>query len=305
MRKTFKKIATAILVAIAFGLFPQPASADSITVSPPRFELFGNPGDVISEKIKIKNDSDTEVTYQVEVEDFVAQGDEGSVGFVDPSTSNETFSLARWVTFEPSKFTVPPAQERVISYTIRIPRNSEAGGHYGSVLVKRAGTAAPGAASVDSRVGSLILLRVSGNITEKLSLESFRTENSFQQYGPVDLHMRYKNEGNVHVAPTGTIVITNIFGKKVKEIVITPTNILPDASRVVTANWDTKNLVGQYTASLVVNYGQGKQALAGSTSFIVFPLYLLVVLVGVILAIYLLITKRKAVKRLINNLTRD
>lgn len=298
--------AAALLALITVGAFPVPqARADSITIIPPKFEIPANPGDVITEKIKVRNDSSTEVTYSVEVEDFTATGDEGTVTFVDPETSKDNFSLAKWLTFEPTRFTVPAGQERIISFTIRVPRTGEPGGHYGTILVKRGGDTVPGGAAVDTRVGSLILLRVSGDITEKLILENFRPENGFQQFGPVTFNMRYKNEGNVHVAPTGTIVITNIFGKKVKEIPLVATNVLPDATRTIKATWEDRNLVGRYTASLVVNYGQEKQTLAGSTSFIVFPFYLMAIIAGVLVALYLLVTQRKAIKRAINNLTRD
>lgn len=306
MRTLLKKVAvTTALLSLALLLLPKSTLADSVTLTPPRFELIGNPGDTISEKIKVQNNSDVDVVYQVSVEDFKASGDEGSVDFVDPTTSNNTFSLARWMTFEPSKFSVPAGQESVVNFTIHIPKDGEPGGHYGSVLVTRPGVSTPGGAAVDSTVASLILLRVSGSTTEKMSLESFGAENGYQQYGPVNFNMRFKNEGNVHVAPTGTIVISNIFGKKVKEIPLTPTNILPDAERVIKANWDSVHLVGRYTASLVVSYGSGNQSIAASTTFIVFPIWLLIVIIAVIGLIYLLFANRKNIKRVINNLTRE
>lgn len=309
MRTFSSKIALTALGVLAMSwlsLLPIVAHADTVTISPPRFELFGNPGDVVTEKIKVSNDGDTDITYTVNVEDFTAEGDQGSITFIDPETTKDNFSLARWITFEPSQFTIPAGQEKIITYTIRIPKTGEPGGHYGSVLIRRsAGGTQPGSASVDSRVGSLILLRVSGATTEKLNLENFAPEDAFQQYGPITFNMRFKNEGNVHVAPTGTIVITNMFGRKVKEVPLTPTNVLPDANRIVQAKLDEKNLIGRYTASLVLSYGQTKQTLSGSTSFIVFPFWLMIVIVGIIITLYLLVAKRKAIKRLINNLTRE
>jgi hypothetical protein len=117
--------------------------------------------------------------------------------------------------------------------------------------------------------------------------------------------MRYKNDGNVHVAPTGTLVITNMFGRKVKEIPLRGTSILPEASRVIKADWEEKNMVGRYTASLVVSYGQANQSITSSASFIVFPFYLLGIILAGIALLYLLVAKRKAIRRLINNLTRE
>jgi hypothetical protein len=312
MPKSFQKTCiTVVGLIIALGSIfvrlPQTAKADSYTISPPKYELFANPGDSLSEKLKVRNDGDTQVTYQVNVEDFRAEGDDGSINLVDPQTSRDSFSLASWITAEPNKFTVPANEEAIVTFTIHVPKTGEPGGHYATVLIKQAGAGdtSTSGATVDTRVGSLILLRVSGNTTEKATLESFNAENGFQQYGPINFNMRFKNEGNVHVAPTGTIVISNIFGKKVKEIPFVPANVLPDANRVIKASWDDKGMIGRYTASLVVTYGQSKQTLAGSTSFIVFPIWLMVVILAVIVLIYLLVAKRKTLKRIINNLTRE
>jgi hypothetical protein len=282
------------------------ANTVAISVSPPRFELFGNPGDNLSEKIKVNNTSDGEITYTVSVEDFVATGEEGQVDFRDPATNKTTYSLANWVSVEPTRFTVAAGKDYTLNFTVRIPKNAEPGGHYASVQITIAGGSVPGGgASVASRVGSLILLRVSGATTEKLTLENFDTDNNYYPTGPVTFNLRSKNEGNVHVAPTGTIVITDIFGRKVKEIPLTQANVLPGAVRQVKTVWDQKNMVGRFTASLVATYGQQHQTLAASTTFIVFPVWLIFTSIGVLIIIFLLITQRKRLKRLINNLTSD
>jgi hypothetical protein len=107
----------------AFSVFPtRTAHADSYTITPPKYELFANPGDTLSEKLKVRNDSDTDITYQVEIQDFTANGDDGSINLVDPTAPRETFSLAKWITTEPSKFTIPAGQESVVSFTIKYLR---------------------------------------------------------------------------------------------------------------------------------------------------------------------------------------
>ena len=305
MRKSLVSITMIVLSLLFVGFLPRVAKADTITIIPPKFELIGNPGDTVTDKIKVRNDSVGDVSYQISIEDFRAEGDDGSIDLVEQGSAQDNFSLARWITVDQSKFTVPNGKEVVISFTIRIPKSGEPGGHYASILIKRAGVAAPGATSVESRVGSLVLLRVTGATTENASLTSFTTANAFQQYGPMDFHINVKNEGNVHVAPTGTIVITNIFGRKVKEIPVNATTVLPDSTRTIKASWDQRNLIGRYTASLVLTYGQTKQTVSSSTTFIVFPFYLMGVIAGIIILLYFMIAKRKSFKRFINNLTRD
>lgn len=312
--KMFRPTVTSILrtlVIASLGLVyvvgPRPASAATISVSPPRFELFGNPGDSLNEKIKINNPSDADATYQIEVEDFVAQGEEGGVDFKDPAENKTSFSLAKWISVEPTRFTVPAGKESILNYTIRIPKSGEPGGHYASVLVKLAGGSVSGTsgAAVQSRVGTLILLRVSGDVKETLAINRFSTDNNYYQNGPVNFQLSSTNNGNVHVAPSGTIVITNMFGQKVKELPLTQANVLPGATRNVRTVWDQKGMVGRYTATLVANYGQNKQTLSATTSFIVFPPYLMVIIVVVLLLLFFMTTQRKKLKRIINKLTSD
>jgi len=299
----------ALSIALAFSSFvrPQIARADSIGLTPPKFELLGNPGDTVNEKIKVENRDNSDTTYQIDVEDFKAADDDGSVSLVDdPNAPATNFSLAQWVTVEPKRVTVPAGQEKVIDVTIKIPKDAEPGGHYASVLVHVAGiSTAEGSASVESRVGTLVLLRVSGAITEKLNVDIFKTNESYYQQGPVEFELRTTNTGNVHVAPAGTIVITNMFGKKIQEIPLTTANVLPGSSRIVRTTLDNKGLLGRYTATLVANYGQSKQNITATTSFIVFPVYLIVIIVVVFLVLYWALRNRRKLKKILHSLTSD
>ncbi|MBU6389805.1 Fn3-like domain-containing protein [Patescibacteria group bacterium] len=288
---------------------PVPAAhADTISISPPKYELLGNPGDIVSEKLKVTNLGGSDATYNTTVQDFTASGEAGGVNLVDPNSPRTTYSLAKWVTIEPSSFTVPAGKEKIVNFTIHIPQNAEPGGHYASVIVETAGApVVGGGASVVSHLNSLILLTVSGKITNNLALETFQTTQSFYQFGPVAFNFRTHNNGNVHEAPQGAVTITDTFGHKVAELPLPQANVLPSASRLVTFTWDKKNLVGRYTASLVATYGSGqtKTPLTATTTFYVVPFYLVWTVVGVIILIILLIAQRKRFKKLLHAITSD
>ena len=283
------------------------AHADTLSVSPPKFDLFGSPGDVVNEKIKVRNDGTTTLNYGSKVADFTANGDLGGVNINDdPKAPTTNYSLAKWVTVQPAKFSVAPGQEKILNLVIRIPENAEPGGHYASVQLSLSGAPTAGSgASVVSTIDSLILLRVSGNLTEKLSLDSFTTDNNYYPNGPVNFLIRTKNSGNVHVAPTGTIIITDMFGHKAQELDVTGANVLPGSDRLNKVTWDQKGMVGRYTAQLVTTYGQTRQPLTASVTFIVFPPILLALLIGVLLLLVILITQRKWVRKMIHNLSSD
>ena len=300
----------ALLIGSPFAVFTSfspLARADTLSVSPPKFDLFGSPGDVVNEKIKVRNDGASTLNYSSKVADFTANGDLGGVNISDDTKAPTTnYSLAKWVTVQPAKFSVAPGQEKILNLIIRIPENAEPGGHYASVQLSLSGSATAGSgASVVSTIDSLILLRVSGNLTEKLSLDSFTTDNNYYPNGPVNFLIRTRNSGNVHVAPTGTIVITDMFGHKTQELDVVGANVLPGSDRLNKITWDQRGMVGRYTAQLVATYGQSRQPLTASVTFIVFPPFLLALLIGLLLLIFVLVTQRKWVRKMIHNLSSD
>lgn len=279
----------------------------SVSVLPPSFELYANPGDSVSEKIRVRNESAVDSTYQIVVEDFKAVGEEGGVDLID-NQSNTTYSLAKWVFPEPKNFSIAAGKEKEIPYTINVPKNAEPGGHYGSILITM-GNGSPVAggsgAAVVSRVGSLILLRVSGNVKEEANLLTFKSDKSYYEKGPVSLTLRVKDIGNNHIRPKGTIVVTNLFGQKVAEIDLNGLNVLPGAIRKMDTVWKPKGfLASRYTATLVSTYGTNSKSLSSSTSFIIFPKFMIVISIALILIILFAITNKKQVKKIIHNLTK-
>jgi hypothetical protein len=128
--------------------------------------------------------------------------------------------------------------------------------------------ASEGTTAVAQRVGALVLLRVSGNVTENAVIETFEAPK-YTQNSPVLFTLRLKDEGNTHIRPKGTIVITNMFGAKVDEISLNGQNILPGATRKMDTEWKRPNLLGYYTATLVATYGQQNLPLTAATKFLV------------------------------------
>lgn len=284
----------------------QAEGARSITVIPPSFELFANPGDVINDKIRVRNDSKVATSYSIVTEDFKAVGEEGSIDLIDEGQSNTSYSLAKWVTPSVKSFSIEPGGEKEVPFSITVPKDAEPGGHYCSVLVKIGGDAqVDTGAAVSSRVGSLILLRVSGNVKEEASIESFNTTQNYYKGSPVVFDLRVKDNGNNHIKPKGTIVITDLFGQKVTELPLNGLNVLPGAVRKMSTEWKfSANLISRYTGTLVATYGQQNKPLSASTSFYVCPTWALITGCIIIFIILVMVLGRKSIKKIIHNLTK-
>jgi len=271
----------------------------SSTIIPPSASLFADPGQTLAEQIIVRNESGQSQTYNISSENFTAQGVYGEVALVNGSQST-TYSLAQWITPGITSFTIGAHQEKVVPYTINIPNGAEPGGKYGAIVVQSAAGNTPGAANVSNSQASLILLRVSGDVTENASITSFKAP-SYSEYGPVPIGLEVKDTGDVHIHPQGQIIITDMFGAKVGEINLNGQDVLPGAERIMTTNWTNKNPIGRFTATLVATYGTQSKALSATTTFIVFPkplaIGIVVAIAAFILLCFLVVAGRKRISK--------
>lgn len=255
--KVVKLYALAILIIGGLILFNQ-VKAARLSISPVTFELTGNPGDVLVNKLRIFNPSDSSIAIEMEIEDFAAAGEEGEV--IVKEAENVTYSLAQWINVTPQKFTLEANEQKFVDFIITIPLNAEPGGKYGSVLATIKGVISPGeeitGAAISTKVGALVLLTVSGDVVENLEVKEFSVP-SFSETGPIPFMIRFENKGTVHVRPRGYVTITDWRSEKVIDIEFPQHTVIPGSVRRVEALWDKKWAFGRFTATLVGNYGTG------------------------------------------------
>ena len=170
----FILLATSSHIFIAAQAQENQEDSRSITISPLTFELTANPGEQINNKIKVINSGPQPIFVRMEVEDFTAVGESGGVVIQDQE--NDSFSLAKWVTMNESEFTLLPAEQKIIDFSINVPLEGEPGGHYGSILAVASppDVIAGGGSGVSQKVGSLLLLSVAGEVKENLVVEEFK-----------------------------------------------------------------------------------------------------------------------------------
>lgn len=285
--------------------------AKAITVSPPRLELDGDPGTTISSEFKVTNDGTSTATYYTQVENFEAKDESGNPQFVQSKEG-----LAIWISVANS-ITVAPGEQKTIPFTIRIPRTAEPGGYFSSIFVR---TSPPntdaGEVSIGARLGSLVLLRVNGDIQEGVDILEFSTKDKKRLYTslPVELYYRFQNTGNDRVKPDGEIVIKNLIGLKAKVLNANRSegSVLPRSIRRFEMAWinggggqediaaepEVRNpggffeeakyqwshfAFGYYSANLGISYGVNNNTANGTFRFFVFPWQLLIIILAVIL----------------------
>lgn len=283
------KLLILLIIGILGGLiFIQPVFAQKVgvSISPLTFELNANPGDAISNKLKVYNPTDNIITIRMEVESFKAVGETGQV-IVTPE-EEATYSLKQWVNINPMEFTLESGESEFVNFDILVPENAEPGGKYGSILASPVAIMGEGptGTAVLSKVGALLLLTVSGEIKEELRVKEFFAP-SFLETGPVSFTIRFENTGTVHLRPRGFVAISDWRDKKVIDIAFPQNNVIPGAIRKIEASWDKKWLFGKYTAILVGSYGMANVLFEPPVlTFWVFPWK---IMLGVLLILLLVI----------------
>ncbi len=280
--------------------------ASALTISPAREELTGDKGESIAKTFLVINEQDTDQVLYTSVEAFDSQGESGT-----PNFTAGTEGLPSWITIT-DQITVKKGERITIPYTITVPQDADAGGHFAAIFLSTVPPSADGGqVSVGAKVGMLILLKVTGEIKEDGGLSSFtiKEDKKILTSVPVDFVYRFNNAGNDRVKPEGDIVIRNTLGMETARVNANQNqgNVLPGSVRrfdvrygegeapAVSApffdhvKYQMNNLaVGMYTADLELAFGAESKANATVTYFM-FPWQFLSVVLGFLVVVILLL----------------
>jgi len=303
--------------SIALGLFIVFGGvhvASALTVAPPLSELDLTPGQTTQTQIKLYNETRNPVTLYSEVVNFGASGETGNPSY---DFSGEKIGLSSWIDVAPGPITINAGDSAEIPIKINTPENAEPGGHYAVVFFsENPPSAESNQVAIGTKVGTLYLADVAGDVTEDATIAEFGTTASRYSRLPVNFFVRYNNIGNIHLRPTGKITIKNMFGKTAGTVQVNATRAatLPGQIRRYEASWE-KNAVdntpadafsgfwqeytndwhnfafGKYTATIVMTAQTSTQAIqkTSTTQFWVIPWRLLLVDGLVIIIIILLL----------------
>jgi hypothetical protein len=322
------KFAPAGFLALALGLIAVLSSvgaAKALTISPPSIEFTVQPGNQAEFIVKLYNESADAQTLYMNATTFTS-GPEDGIPVYDFSTPKE--DIATWVKLDPKPIVLEPQARKEVTVAIDVPADAAPGGHYGIVAFSSTPPVAEGAEkpqlAITQGIGTLLLVRVEGEVVESAQVRSFLPEAALNRL-PVTFTTTYQNTGNIHLKPTGTVTVTSLMKKVVATLPVNPvkTSTLPNSSRSYKTVWGAESAVkatagnawakfwqeygnersnyafGKYTATLALTAGQaGAVVTNATTTFWVFPWHIILVWgVAVIVLIILLIILVKRYNR--------
>ena len=276
-------------------------TSNGLEISPALVELNGDAANSYTIDLKVHNVTKATLDFVGSVNDFGAKDETGQPSIILDSNSDLPTSIKTWIGSIPS-FRLVAGDSKSLKVAINIPSSAEPGGHYG--VIRFTGKAPDGIATVGqvASAGTLVLIRVSGIVKEKLELTSFAASKdgkngSLFESGPLIFVTRFSNSGSVHVKPIGQIEVRDSFGHSVATIPVNDAkgNVLPSSIRRFESPWNTSWLFGHYTADISIAYGTTGGAIVESISFWIIPYKLvLVAFISLITIVYVL---RAVIKR--------
>lgn len=308
---TIRRISLSLIALVLFSTTPVFAQASTNTnqsagqaleIGPPLVNLKGDPGQNVKATISLRDVSQGKLIVSNEINDFTAGGEDGTPKLLLNQTTPGANSIIPWIKALP-QFTLVPLQIQQLTVDVNIPKNAAPGGYYGVI---RFSGRPPGidsnGVSLSASIGALVFIRVNGQARESMSVVEFNTtgdngnKNWLFEALPFNFNERIKNDGNTFEQPTGSVTITDMFGKQVGKQFINEAQgqVLPGTIRKFTQQFNkdvigNQYLFGKYTADMTMQYGDSNQTLTSTLTFWIIPYRLIAAIIIGLIALGLLI----------------
>lgn len=294
----FAGFATVLGLSGGFVYAQDNSAGNGFRISPVRSEYTIEKGASQNLEMTVENPTGGTVTARGVVNNFIAsEKEDGEPRLILDDNAPQPKNNFRNLVASIPELTLKPREKKDIVITIAVPADAEPGGYYGAIRFVPADGQGDGNVALTASVGSIVLVRVPGNLTEKLDLLDLGASQNgklkgFMTGGNLAVAARLKNTGNIHVQPFGKIQIKDMFGKIIKEYEINATepraNILPDSVRKFENDIEKpkRGWFGRYTIIANIGYSQGSGDLISTqVSFWYLPTWFLIGLFLLIVAL--------------------
>lgn len=280
----------------------------ALEIGPPVVNLKGDPGQTIKAQISLRNISNNKLIVSNEINDFTANGEDGTPKLLLDSKEPDPNSIIPWISPLP-QFNLVPKQIQQLNLTLKIPANASPGGFYGVIrFTGRAPELGDTGVALSASIGALVFVRVNGVAKEAMATEEFFAHAGDNKAAwlfespPIHFVQRLKNNGNIFEKPTGLVRVKDMFGKEMgaTNVNLPQSNVLPNTVRKFTQPFDKsvygeRWLFGKYTAEMEVTYGDNAQKINSTITFWIIPYRLIIAIIVGLIALFFII--RFALKR--------
>jgi hypothetical protein len=268
-------------------------AADGLTVSP-AFQMVTIASNAAEQPVSFSITNNRPVAQDVSfsVADFNTLNESGGLFFVgtNPTALQKKYGLAKWISLPTKNLVIQPMQTISLKASVLNLPTLQAGGHYGALMISLGGTnAQAGQVGIQPIASSLLFVTKPQGATHKLDLSNVYVSHSLFEL-PTSATLRFKNDGNTHVVPRGSVYMSTPGGKVISKGIINENSeiILPENFRkynVALRQVDKSNAVGRYTLHVDFRFDGIDQVRSYQQSFIILTLRGIVVAVLGLLAV--------------------
>ncbi len=258
---------SALLASALAALLAGVVLAQSAAVVDPASMLHtAAPGDTVEGVVRLTNPTTAPMALRVYLSDW----DFDPIGqFTFAEVGSVARSASPWVSFAPNVLTIEPQRSAEVRYTVTVPPDTEPGTHWGVLFVESEPTdPEPGdlTATFSVRVGHVVYVNVPPLAVEGHIMGLFG--EAPPTYGdPYRLIVQYANTGNVGQGVEGDLSVRDSTGAAVIEARLDRQVVLPHQSRMIQIDLHGPLPAGNYTALVVLDYGDVDVEVAGAHDF--------------------------------------
>ncbi len=237
-----------------------------VLADPPHNNIVVEAGETSNQTITIGNPSNNTVHLRLYLSDWTLDP-QGNPTFVQ-ELGNLPHSASPWITFNPSELVLEPHQKSTVRYSVDVPSDAEPGTHWSMLFIHTHHPERDPRTMVgfNTRVGHTIYVSVPP-IEQKGAINGVFGER-IDEEGIYRLTVQYTNIGNSGQMIEAYFDLRDTSGETV--ISSEPKErglVLPQSQRVFSFDLGAPIEEGQYTALIIVNYGDETTDLAVDYSF--------------------------------------
>lgn len=264
----------------AYAAEPTDTIVESIVLSPVSKHYDMAAGSSTSDTFKVINDGKVAYDFVVYARPYSVSDESYQPDFVSKPQNADAY---KWVQFDKPSYHIEPGQTIDVLYTVRVPKGSTPGGHYGVLFAETqpSGETQGNVVKRTKRVGAILYMTVKGDIRTAGSLQGVDVP-FFQFNRPLTTAQRVKNTGNVDFTAKTSMKVYDLFGGQ-KFTTTREYPVLPSTIRRAAVEWPDASWLGLYRVELTTSFLDTKSS---STH------YVLLVPVWVYLTLGLLIGAR-------------
>jgi hypothetical protein len=248
----------------------------ALTISPTRLVL--SPADIGRvAKLLVINRGEQAQTVTVEKENFVG-GSDGSLRVV----ANAPYSASSWVTVTPTSFRIAPGTAQVVLASVTVAAHSEPGDHQVAIVFLVPAAKGPGNIKINRGIATPMYVAVGGRTSDTTLLSGFSAPG-FAMGGPVTITATVRDVGTVHRDFRGRTDLA--LGASGSGTAFPDFTVLRGSIRDISTTWNPPLMCSCHISVSFTNADGSVQT--STVHVVVFPLYQLGIVLGVLLMVAL------------------